>query len=54
MGFPLYILGVGNSAKNLQKIGKGMEIFLGLFGLYIVWLLLYSIINTVKTDQKVF
>ena len=24
-------------------MGKGMKIFLGLFGLYIVWLLLYSI-----------
>ena len=35
-------------------MGKGMEIFPGLFGLYIVWLLLYSITNTVKTNQKVF
>ena len=37
--FPLYI----GCVKFRPKMGKGMKIFLGLFGLYIVWLLLYSI-----------
>ena len=44
----------GGCVKLRPKMGKGMEIFLGLFGLDIVWLILYSITNAVKTNKKVF